>query len=139
MMPPSSWSGTNMRRLMSSHRAADLVAPPVAIERGDARPEAGDLEDQLGAVELQELDVVRDLEVLPDVPGDGAADVALQVGVVRHPAPRSRVQVELLRFLLAVAAALPREHGALVPGVLGRGARLAEAAVAVHEQRPGDF
>src|SRR5919198_6077736 len=100
-------------KLVGAHHAADLVAPPLAIERGDARPEAGDLEDQLGAVELQELDIVRDLEVLPDVPGDGAADVALQISVVRHPALGSRVQVELLRFLLAVAAALPREYGAL--------------------------
>ena len=103
-------------KLVRAHHAADLVAPALVIERGEARPEAGDLEDQLGAVELQKLDVVRDLEVLPDVVGDGAADVALQVGVVRHPALRARVQVELLRFLLAVAAALPREHGALEPG-----------------------
>ena len=101
-------------KLVGPHHAANLVAPALVVECGDARPEAGDLEDQLRAVELQKLDVVGDLEVLPDVVGDGAADVALQVGVVGHPALRARVQVELLGFLLAVAAALPREHRPLV-------------------------
>ena len=103
-------------KLVGTHHAADLVASALVIEARHARPEAGDLEDQLRAVGMQKLEVVSDLEVLPDVVGDGAADVALQVGVVGHPALRARVQVERLGFLLAVASALPGEHRSLVSG-----------------------
>ncbi len=110
-------------KLVGAHHAANLVAPALVVEARDARPEAGDLEDQLGAVELQELDVVGDLEVLPDVVGDGAADVALQVGVVGHPALRARVQVELLGLLLSVAAALPGKHRPLETRALAAAAR----------------
>ena len=109
-------------KLVGTHHAADLVAPALVIEARDARPEAGDIEDQLRAVGMQKLDVVSDLEVLPDVIGDGAADVALQVGVVGHPALRARVQVERLGLLLTVAAALPGKHRSLVSGRRG-GAR----------------
>ena len=124
-------------KLVGAHHAVNLIAPALVIETRDARPEAGDLENQLGAVELQKLDIVSDLKVLPDVVGDGAAHVALQVGVVRHPALRVRVQVELLGFLLSVAAALPGKHRALKPRASGRGARLAEAPVAIHAAATG--
>ncbi len=126
-------------KLVGAHYAADLVTPTLVIEARDARPEAGDLKNQLRAVGVQKLDIVRDLEVLPDIVGDGTADVALQVGVVGHPALRARVQVERLRFLLTVAAALPGKHRPLVSGSRGGRARLAQAPVAVHQQRSGDF
>ena len=100
-------------KLVWSHDAVDLVASALIVEMGDAGPEARDLEHQLGAVKPQKLDVVSDLKVLPDVIGDGAPHVALQVRVIRHPALRARVQIEFLRFFLSVAPALPREHGSL--------------------------
>jgi hypothetical protein len=44
-----------------------------------------------------------------------------------------------LGFLLSVAATLPGEHRPLVSGAAGGSARFAQATVAVHQQRPGDF
>ena len=49
------------------------------------------------------------------------------------------VQVELLRLLLSIAAALPGKHGPLDPRASGRGTRLAEAPVAIQQKGPGDF
>src|SRR5262245_14717910 len=96
--------------LVGTHNATDIVATALFVVCRHARPETSDLKDQFGAVELEELEVIRDLQVLPDVPGDGTAHVSLPVAVVRDPALGPRVQVEFLRLLLAVAAALPREH-----------------------------
>ena len=125
--------------LVGAHHAVNLIAPPRVIELRQARPEAGDLEQQLGAVALQKLDIVGDLKVLPDVIGDGAAHVALQVGMVRHPALRARIQVQVLGFLLAIAATLPGKHRAVEPRAARRLARRAEAPIAIQQQRPGDF
>jgi len=125
--------------LVRPHDAVNLVAAARLVQRRDARPEARDLEDQLGAVELQELEVARHLVVLPDVVGDRGPDVTLQVRVVRHPVSGARVQVHLLRLLLAVASALPREHRTLETCVPRRGACLVEPAVTVQEQRTRDL
>lgn len=54
-------------KLVGTHHAADLVAPARVVEAGDARPETGDIQDQLRAVGMQKLDIARDLEVLPDI------------------------------------------------------------------------
>lgn len=59
--------------------------------------------------------------------------------MVGQPAPRARVEVQLLGLLPAVAAALPRVHRARVPGVDRGPAGLLEAAVAVGEQGAGDL
>ncbi len=105
-------------KLVGTHHAADLVAPALVIEARYARPEAGDVEDQLSAVGIQKLDVVSDLEVLPNVMGDGTAYVTLQVGVVGHPALRARVQVKRLGLLLTIASALPGNIAPLYPQTL---------------------
>src|ERR1044071_4914312 len=98
--------------LVGSHHAMNLVAPALLVESRDTRPEARDLDDQLGAVSLQKLDIVGDLVILPDVPDDGAPYMALKVSIIGNPAFRPRIQIQFLGFLLAVAAALPWEHGA---------------------------
>ena len=66
--------------------AVNLIPLTNVVEVGNTGPEARDLEDQLGTIELHELDVLRDLEVLPHVVRDRAADVSLQVRMVRKPA-----------------------------------------------------
>jgi hypothetical protein len=63
--------------LVGSHHARDLVAPLALVVGRDAREEAGDLEQQLGAVGIQELVIVGDLVIAPDVVGDRGIDVAL--------------------------------------------------------------
>ena len=76
-------------KLVGTHHAADLVASAIVIEARDARPEAGDIEDQLRTVGMQKLDIAGDLEVLPDVMGDGTAYVALQDRSYRAPSAAS--------------------------------------------------
>jgi hypothetical protein len=73
--------------LVGAHDAVDLVAVLLAVVSGDAGPEAGDLDQQLGADKAQERGIPGDHVVLPDVVGDGDVDVALAVGVVGQPAP----------------------------------------------------
>src|SRR5215217_5706318 len=79
--------------LVRPHHPADLVAVGGVVVAGDAGPEAGDLQQHLGAVGGQERQVAGDLVVLPDVVGDGEVDVALAVGAVEQPAARAWVQV----------------------------------------------
>src|SRR5262249_16239876 len=105
----------------------------------DARPEPGDLEEQLRPIELREFNILRDLKVLPEVVGNGAADVALQVGVIRHPPLRTRIEVAFLRHLFPIAPALPREHRARKSCVSRCRARFAQTAVTIHEQCPGNL
>ncbi len=126
-------------KLVGAHHAANLIAPALLIVSRDARPEARDFKDQFGAMVLQKFDVVRDLIILPDVIGDGAAYMALQVGIVLYPAFGMRVQIELLGFLLPVASALPGKHGSPKSRPGGRGPGFVQASVAIHQQRPGDF
>ena len=77
-----------------AHHPADDVPVAVAIVGGGAGEEPGDLEDHLGALQREEFAVAGGLVVLPDVAGDRDADVALQVGRVRQPAARLRVEVQ---------------------------------------------
>src|SRR5690606_13671106 len=92
-----------------------------------------------GAVERQELPILGDLVVAPDVVGDGGIDVALQVGVVRQPAAGLRVQVQDLGFLAAVAAALPGIHGALETGGARQPPGGVETPETAAQQRAGDL
>src|SRR5690606_11300604 len=116
--------------LVGADDAVDLVAAARRVEAGDAAPEPRDLEYQLGAVELHELDVAGHLIVVPDVVRNRAADMPLQIRVVGDPAARPRVQVHRLRLFLPVAAALPRKHRARVSGAARGSARLGETAIA---------
>jgi len=126
-------------KFVGTHYSANLIAPALVIETRYARPKACDIENQLGALEDQKLQIVGDLKVLPDVVGDSAAHVALEIGIVRHPTLRVRVEVALLRFLLSIAAALPWKHGSFKPRASGRGARLADPPVAIDQKRSSDF
>jgi len=105
---------------------------------GEAGDEAGDLDDQLGALLGEEVGIGGGLVVLPGVVGDGQADVALQVGVVGHPPLRAGVEQRGGGFLPAVAAALPGEQSPGQPGLAGRRPGLVEAPPAVAEQGPGE-
>jgi hypothetical protein len=69
-------------KFVGSHDAANFVAAALVIEACHARPKARDFKDKFGAVRLQELDIQGHLIVLPDVIGDGTANVPLQVGIV---------------------------------------------------------
>ena len=80
--------------------------------------------------------VLGDLIVLPDIVGNGG-DVALTVGVIGNPAPGVRIQVQRLRFLPTIAAALPRVHGARIAGRLSGPPRFGQPPIAVAQQRPG--
>ena len=81
--------------------------------------------------------VIGDLIVLPDVVGNGHVDVALAVGVIGNPPPGVRIQVQRLGFLPAIAAALPRVHGAGIASRLGGPLRFGQPTIAVAQQRPG--
>ena len=110
--------------LVGAHHAVDLVAVERLVVGGEAGEETRDLEEHLGAVRRQELDVPRALPVLPDVVGDGRIDVALQVADVRQPAAGLRVEVDHLRLFTAVAAALPGEERARKARLVRQPARL---------------
>jgi hypothetical protein len=95
--------------------------------RGDARPEAGDLDQQLGPGETKETDVPGDHVVLPHVIGDRDVDVTLQVCVIGEPPAGLRVEVQLLGLLAPGGAALPRKHRTVEPGRPRRRPRRPEA------------
>ncbi len=65
--------------------------------------------------------------------------MALQVGVVRDPAARLRVQVDDLALLAPAAPALPRIERAPEPLLPRDAPRLGQPPVTVHQQRPGDI
>ena len=72
--------GVAFVELVGSHHPLDLVAVQGVVVGRQARPEAGDLQDHLGSVEAQELDVAGRLVVVPDAGHDGGVDVTLQTG-----------------------------------------------------------
>jgi hypothetical protein len=123
--------------LVGAHDAVDLVAVPFRHVRSNRRPEAGNLDQQLGAGEAQERRVPGDQEVLPDVVGDGDVDVALQVRVVGQPAPGLRVEVQPLGFLPPVRPALPGKHCTVETFGSRRCPGRPEAGVPVLEQGAG--
>ena len=125
--------------LVRAHHTPDDVAVPVAIIGGGAREEPGDLEDDLGALQREELAVPGGLVVLPGVAGDRDAHVALQVRRVRQPAARLRVEMQERALLSPVAAGLPWVHGTHVTGLARRSPRGGQAAVAVGLQRPAQL
>ena len=80
--------GVLLVELVRAHDAVDLIAVPVRVEAGDRGPEARDLEHHLGAVLAQEVEVLGDLVVAPDVVEDRGVDVPLVVTEVRLPVAR---------------------------------------------------
>ncbi len=124
--------------LVRTHDAPDIVAAIDLVVGGDARPEARDFDQNLGAVEVHELVVFGDLVVMPDVVGDGGIDMTLAIREIGNPAPRTWIEVQFLAFLTAVAAALPGKCGALVTEVVCCAACLRKTAVAITQQRPRD-
>ena len=123
--------------LVGSHHAADVEAVVGRVVRGEVGPEPRDRQDQFRAVLGQEVDVPGRLVVAPGVVGDRESDVPLQPGVVGQPAARPRVEVQGLRLLAPGGPALPREHGAPVPGGPRGRPRLGEPAPPVQQHRPG--
>jgi hypothetical protein len=88
--------------LVRPYHPADDVPVPVAVVGGGAREVPGDLQHHLRALQGEELAVTGGLVVVPRGVGDRDAHMALQVGGVRKPAARLRVQVQqraLLRLL----------------------------------------
>ncbi len=124
--------------LVGPHHPLDLEALGGVVVAGEARPEPGDLEDELGSVVLQEGAVVRRLVVAPGVVDDGGADVPLQVAVVGIPMAREGVQVQLLGRLAPIAGALPGEGRPHAAGLPRDGPRRVQSAMAVEERRLRD-
>src|SRR5690606_2531210 len=102
-----------------------------------AGPETGNLEKQFGAIVVEEIIILGDFVVTPDVEGNGGIDMALAEAVVWQPASRFGVEVDCLGFLPSRAAALPGKHGATQAGVLGGDSSFWQAAVAIAQQGPG--
>ena len=127
----ASWYSSGPITPLISYRSS------VVVVRGEARHEPGNFDDHGTAAEPYELDVARDLVVAPGVVGDRKVDVALPAGVIGEPPPGLRVEVEGLGLLPAVAAALPREHGAGVSVTLGGRPSRVEPPESIAEQRPG--
>ena len=99
-------------KLIGAHYTTNLVTFPFVVKGHDAGPETGDLEHHLSTVELQKLDIVGDLEVLPHVVRDSTPHVALKVRVIGHPALRARVQVDPL---VSSRPSLPLCQGNIAP------------------------
>lgn len=59
--------------------------------------------------------------------------------MVGQPVPRAGVEVELLRLLTSVAAALPRVHRPPAADGAGGGTGAVQAAVTIAEQGAGDL
>jgi hypothetical protein len=125
--------------LVRAHHPVDLVAVAIWVEVRDRRPEPGDLEHHLRAMVTKERQVLGCLEVMPDVVENRGVDVALVAAEIRLPTARKRVQVDSLRLLLALAAALPWEHGAAEARLVGRRTRFVQAPVPVHQQATSDL
>ena len=125
--------------LVGPDDSAKVVALRLRLEHREVRPEAGDLQEHLRTLGVQVLGVAGGLAVLPHVVRDRRADVVLEPGVVRQPAPRAGVEMPLLGLLAAIAAALPGVHrpGPAVRGGGFTGSR--EASVAVVQQSSGDL
>jgi hypothetical protein len=116
-----------------------LVTSPFLVKGCEARPEKGNLKHQLGTVELQKLDIVGDLELLPHVVCDGTTHMTLTIGIIGNPALRTRIEVERIRLLLSVASALPGKHCAIVSGNSSGNAGFTETSVAIRQQGPSDL
>ena len=125
--------------LVGAHDAVDIVAVPLFVVVGYRRPEAGDLQHHLGPVVEQELEVVGDLVVAPDVVEDGGVYVPLVVGEVRLPLAGVWVEVDDLCLFLPVGAALPGVHRPFVAGFFCGGAGFVQAPVTVHEKLAGNL
>jgi hypothetical protein len=123
--------------LVGTHHPRDLVPVERVVVRREAGQEPGDLDDHRRRPEAQELDVAGDLVVAPRVVGDGDVDVALEAGVVGQPPPGPGVEMERLRLLPAIAAALPREHRARAALPPGRPPGRCQPPEPVVEHRPG--
>ena len=124
---------------IGTHHATDLVTVRVPVQGRHAGPEQGDVEHQLGAIELQKLGVMGDLKVLPYIIGDRTSDVTLKIRIIRHPTLRVRVEIELVGLFLSVAAALPGKHRTPVPGVFGGRPSSVQPPVAVAQNGPGNL
>ncbi len=131
--------GVGVVVLVGAEHAADRPVSEVPVVGGGRGPEAGDLQQRLGAGRGEEVPIPGGLVVLPDVVRDRRADVPLEVAVVRQPAAGQGVEVQLLGLLPAVARALPRVHRPAQPDLLGLPAGRVEAAVAVAEHGAGEF
>ena len=104
-----------------------------------AGEEPGDLDEDLGAIVLQETLVAGGLVVLPDAVGHRQADVPLPMGVVGHPLSVAEIQELRRGFVAPVAAGLPGEHRAVKavgPSQIPRGG---QPAVAVQQKTAGEF
>jgi hypothetical protein len=99
----------------------------------------GDLEDDFRPEAAQEGPVPRHREILPDVVGDRRIDVDLKAGMVGKPTPGAGVEAQRLRFLPAVAAALPGVQGTAQPRALGGLPGPLETPESVQHPGAGDF
>ena len=124
--------------LVGTHDPADVIAPVGLIVLGDAGPEAGGLQQDFRAVVVQELQVVRAVEVLPHRVGHRDRDVALPAGEIRVPLSRDGVEVQDLGLFVAVVGGLPGIHGPPVAVLAGVLPGPLQAAVAVQQERPAD-
>jgi hypothetical protein len=125
--------------LIGSHHAGDPVPVEGRVVAGDGGPEAADLEDHLRPVVEHEFDISGRLVVLPDVVGDGRADVPLEMRRIGQPTARERVEVDDLCLLPPVAPALPGVHRSGEAGLAGGPAGFRQTPVAVQEERPDQF
>ena len=99
--------------LVGAHHAVDLPAIAVGVEVRDRGPEARDLEHHLGAVVAQEVDVMSDLVVVPDVVEDRGVDVALVVA--ESPAPIVPDSGLMWISCVSSSPSLPLCHGYIAP------------------------
>ena len=124
--------------LVGADDAPDDVAAVGVVVLGEAHPEPRNLDEHLAAAVGEEIAVGGGLVVLPDVVGDREADVVRTGAGIRVPPSRVRVQVQAGALLAPVAAGLPREHRALVAGLLRGLACLGQTPDPVHEQLAGE-
>ena len=102
--------------LVGAHHPLDVVPVPFLLGSGEIGEEPRHLDHELEAGARDELEMPRHLPVLPGLVGDRQAHMPLMAGSVGYPPTRQGIEQEGWRLVASVAAALPREHGAAIPG-----------------------
>src|SRR5205814_7849778 len=133
--PHGGGAGIGVMELVRADHAANFITSALRVEARDARPEASDLDQHLGAVLAHEVAIAGREIILPDVERDRGADMALPPRIVAHPAAGQQVELEARGYLPAGAGAAPWEHGAAAAAASRGTPRLIEPAIPIGEPR----
>ena len=99
--------GVTRVELVGPHHPTDDEAVRVVVVSGERGPVAGDVQDHLRALLLEEVQVTGRLVVVPRGEGHPQTGMPLEMADIRQPAAGHGVEMDELAHLAAVAARLP--------------------------------